>query len=285
MYFPPDFDLERSIELARLVTQAYEQLDAFQNGAPWELKGGYSLVTELVHDSEIPALARLHTQFETEIRILRRSRQTKDRAYPVGFVARKGSDVFIAFRGTTTVPEWVRNLNVRLSDYCEKDYGKVHDGFMETYALIRGMVLRVLSPMSPTCRLFVAGHSLGAALGTLALPDIVANTRLRKPVLYTFGSPRVGDSQFCESFNLHFGETSFRIVNTSDVVVSLPLPVPILGVIGGYFSHVEQPIDFTVQRNDLEKNHSMDTYLSSLAAAKSRKSILKSVFRWRMTGG
>ena len=285
MYFPPDFDLERSIELAHLVTQAYDQLSSFQAGAQWALKGGYTLIKELVQDPEGPALSRIHTQFETEIRFFRRSRQTKDRSYPIGFIARKGNDFFLAFRGTTTVTEWVRNLNVRLTDYPKENFGKVHDGFLETYALMRTTILGVMEQMGPKNRLFVAGHSLGAALGTLALPDISTGIGFRNLALYTFGSPRVGDNQFCRSFNSMFADGAFRIANTSDVVVSLPLPVPIFGIIGGYFAHVEQPVDFTVQENDLEKNHSMKTYLSSLAEAKRAKGIMRNVFRWRQPGG
>jgi triacylglycerol lipase len=281
MYIPPDFDLERSIELAHLVMQAYDQLGSFQEGAPWAPKGGYTLIKELVQEPEVPARARVHTQFEMESRIIRRSRQAKDRAYPIGFVARRGGDFFVAFRGTTTVLEWIRNLNVRLTDYPRADFGKVHDGFLETYALVRKTVLQALEDMTSTSRLFVTGHSLGAALGTLALPDVAENTRQRSLMLHTFGSPRVGDNQFCKSFNTLFANRSFRIVNTSDVVVSLPLPVPVFGIIGGYFTHTERPVDFTVQENDLERNHSMETYLSSLAAAKKAKTTLRSFFRWR----
>jgi len=85
-----------------------------------------------------------------------------------------------------------------------------------------------------------------------AVTDIEASTRCRVEALYTFGSPRVGDDRFVKAFNRAFAARSFRIANTSDIVTSIPLPVPIAGIVGGYFSHVDTPVDMTIQKDDLE---------------------------------
>ena len=278
MYFPLNFDRTRSIELADLVTQAYGQLEAFQKGVPWNLKGGYALVRQLVQET---GLARDRTQYGTDLRLLKGAAPAMNRSYPIGFIARKGAEIFVAFRGTKAVSEWIRNLNVRLSSYVLRGFGKVHDGFLETYVTVRKDLLGALGELDPRSRLFVTGHSLGAALATLALPDIAASTSFAGPTLYTYGSPRVGDNQFCTAFDRKFGAESFRVVNTSDLVVSLPLPAPVFGVIGGYFTHVETPVDFTVQADDLEKNHSMQTYRSALDSAQKSPWSLRSVFKRR----
>ena len=275
MYFPSRFDRARSIELAQLVTQAYDQLEAFQKGVPWNLQGGYSLVRQLTQEA---GPARPWTQYGSDMRVLRRSALARNHAYPIGFIAQKGSESFVVFRGTTTVSEWIRNLNVRLSGYVLSGFGSVHDGFLETYVAMRKTLLEALGKLNPRSRLFVTGHSLGAALATLALPDIAVNTPFARPVMYTYGSPRVGDNRFCMAFDQKFGDTSFRVVNTSDIVVSLPLPAPVFGIIGGYFSHVEKPVDFTVQANDLEKNHSIQTYRSALTSAQKATWSLRNVF-------
>ena len=70
-----------------------------------------------------------------------------------------------------------------------------------------------------------------------------------------------------------FGPRSFRIANTCDIVTSIPLPAPIAGIVGGYFSHVDTPVDMTIQKDDLEQNHSMRTYLAALAETRGRKGL------------
>jgi triacylglycerol lipase len=284
MYFPANFDLARSVELARLVVQAYDQLDSFQKGSRWMPTDGYTLIEELVQKSPAGAPGKTHTQFDTDLRLLKKARFTKDTIIPIGFIAQKDSSVYVVFRGTVTIAEWVRNLNVRLSNYPRAGYGKVHEGFLETYSVIHDRLLEVLADKSSRRKLFIAGHSVGAALATLALPEIEATTGFRAPTMYTFGSPRVGDNQFCTSFDRMFATRSFRIVNTSDMIVSLPLPVPIIGIIGGYFSHVDTPVDFTVQEDALEKNHVIGTYLSALLSARKDEGVARKVFRWPFAG-
>jgi len=63
------------------------------------------------------------------------------------------------------------------------------------------------------CPAFYTGHSLGAALATLA-----AHHR-RPQAVYTFGSPRVGDAAFLASFG---GTAIYRVVNSRDLVATLP---------------------------------------------------------------
>lgn len=132
-----------------------------------------------------------------------------------------------------------------------------------------------LAGADPKANLYIAGHSLGAALTTLALPDIEANLKRKVSALYTYGSPRVGNDAFVKAFNGSFGQRSFRVVNTSDIVTSIPLPAPIAGIVGGYFSHVDTPVDLTVQEDDLEQNHDMKTYVSALNKNKGQKSFLE----------
>ena len=151
--------------------------------------------------------------------------------------------------------------------------------FSGTYNFLRQSILEGLESQGAGKRLFIAGHSLGAALATLALPDVSRKTSSTSPILYTYGSPRVGDKVFAEAFNRRDAGASFRIVNTSDIVVSIPLPVPFAGVLGGFFTHVETPVDFTSQEETLEKNHLMQTYIQALRESRPRRSLLGSLFR------
>jgi triacylglycerol lipase len=71
-------------------------------------------------------------------------------------------------------------------------------------------------------QVFVTGHSLGGSLATLAafqignLANKLQNCQ-RKPILYTFASPRVGNSGFAKDFNRNVDQ-AFRIANSEDVV-------------------------------------------------------------------
>lgn len=74
-------------------------------------------------------------------------------------------------------------------------------------------------------QIYVAGHSLGAALATLAalhINKLVKAQGLNAPVhLYTFASPRVGDKTFAS----HFSQIdAYRIINSEDLIQSIPLP-------------------------------------------------------------
>lgn len=63
------------------------------------------------------------------------------------------------------------------------------------------------------CPLFYTGHSLGAALATLAA------VRRAPSAVYTFGSPRVGDRRLGELLK---GVPIYRVVHGSDVVTTVP---------------------------------------------------------------
>jgi len=90
---------------------------------------------------------------------------------------------------------------------------RVHTGFEDQYSSVRAEVERALQHISDP--LFIAGHSLGAALATLAARD--RNVR----GVYTFGSPRVGNQAFVDSLK---GTNIFRVVDDQDVVKTLPPP-------------------------------------------------------------
>ena len=63
------------------------------------------------------------------------------------------------------------------------------------------------------------GHSLGAALATVAANFAAGEPRLRLQGLYTYGSPRVGDAAFGRAI----GVPVFRFRNNSDVVTTVPI--------------------------------------------------------------
>jgi predicted lipase len=67
-------------------------------------------------------------------------------------------------------------------------------------------------------KVYFTGHSLGAALSTLAINDLGKD----EDSLYTFGSPRVGCSSFVKQFDERFKNT-FRYRNENDIVTREPM--------------------------------------------------------------
>jgi Lipase (class 3) len=150
--------------------------------------------------------------------------------------ATQAGDVVIAFRGTEGILEWIHDANF-LQVPCPFLVGAGHteDGFTDMYGSLRiGS-----APNSPTVRngmatlgfarpvssVTVCGHSLGGALATLLALDLAANTAFTGPTVYSYGSPRTGDSLFASTYN-QVVKNSFRIENRLDIVPKLP-PTPL----------------------------------------------------------
>jgi len=99
--------------------------------------------------------------------------------------------------------------------------GRVHNGFHSAYQSIKNELLVQIKDKE---EVFIVGHSLGAALATLAALHIRYVYPSHKLNLITLGCPKVGDSGFCQACNT-IGFTHKRLVNGHDIVPKLP-PLP-----------------------------------------------------------
>jgi len=285
-YYPSGFDRNKAIQLAELVVDAYRQLEAFQQDKEWAPPEKYALIAELQYRG-VAARSKKGVvgQLDSELRRIARSKLHEQKGLPIGFIAGNRTDIYLVFRGTMTVREFVRDFSINMSTYPYAECGKVHDGFVQIYDKFRPSILDCLKNIGPGKKLYITGHSLGAALATLAVPDICSATSFTSPVVYTFASPRVGDKRFAAEYNHLCSGHSYRVANTCDLVVSLPFPVPFLSFIGGFFTHVDEPVEFTTQKEDAEKNHEIGTYLTSIEAAASRRGFFKQLFKQSPTSG
>jgi len=232
---PKGFDAEMARKLAGLTQQAYKQFNLFSlknNSQTFKLEEMYQLETEFA-----------------------------EKDVPFGFVASEaGSDnVYVIFRGTRRFVEWFKDANIQLVTFkdssdkdskkveikgeiadgvvqenqssliipnIDNDFGFVTAGFRGIYVSLREKLIKALNQKSPNAKVFVTGHSLGGALATLAIPDILRNTHFTNPknvVLYTFASPRCGDRNFAMSFQ-KLDVRHWRIANTEDFITTLPFP-------------------------------------------------------------
>ncbi len=90
--------------------------------------------------------------------------------------------------------------------------GKVHSGFAKALLEVWPGIKAALQEFA-AYRFLFTGHSLGAAMATLA-------SSLQKPrALYTIGSPRVGDQAFADLLQ---GLDNHRYVDCCDLVTRVP---------------------------------------------------------------
>jgi triacylglycerol lipase len=178
---------------------------------------------------------------------------------PFGFVAQAANgDTTLALRGTVTDADDIQDARLDQTAYqLVAGYGNVHAGFYEIYSALSPQILSILTGLTGIARFFFTGHSLGASLSSLAVPDVITHTALKPgaglPMLhYNFASPRVGDPQFAYMMNGN-GVPTFRIVNTEDIVPDAPPSV--IGTT--LYKHIGMPVDFTAQYGSYDANHSL----------------------------
>lgn len=219
-----DFDGNTARELAILIGSAYVQFEQ-QGEDTWSLPDGFDRVIELTHDR-------------------------KKKIF--GFVAKKGQDAFIIIRGTRTAYEWYNNTAIKYDKYISvagKKWGITTKGFYSIYLDIREEIAAVIEALKTVDRIFIAGHSLGGALATLTIPDLIdSDIDPAKIIVYTFASPRCCDRELATKLNDSHVQ-HWRIANTEDIVPTLP------GATANIFS-TERP----VSPEEVEENFIVKTY-------------------------
>ncbi|CAD6186570.1 unnamed protein product [Caenorhabditis auriculariae] len=133
--------------------------------------------------------------------------------------------VTIIFRGTKTDTQLLLEGWTTLKP--TKDFyglGNVNMYFSRGHEVLWPIISQILyNPQYANYNVFFTGHSLGAALATLAAIRTVA-TGLRNSnqvSLITFGEPRVGNLVFAQNFDRMI-PYSFRIVHEKDIIPHLP---------------------------------------------------------------
>ncbi|HSG45323.1 MAG TPA: lipase family protein [Anaerolineales bacterium] len=135
------------------------------------------------------------------------------------FLVSNGDYAILAFRGT----EVTKTKDIQSDAKAVKMSvfeGQVHRGFAEAYKSIEIQVLKGLKKIGDL-PLYITGHSLGAAVATVATQSLERDPKLRDQIAacYTFGSPRVGNKEYDRDFK----SAIYRVVNTTDIVTVVPL--------------------------------------------------------------
>ena len=217
----PEFDLDLAVELGELALVAYEQRIQCINGGKQAITvpSGFTL-EEVI--------------FEGVSSFFNSTCLDDDDVIPIAFIATKGDNIYLVFRGTANFADAVSDLAALQQPYMFiPDAGNVSIGFQTTYQgtdddPIESAILNKLDELTMTgnfSNLYITGHSLGAALAFLAFPDMSQNLGdIDSVTMYNFAGPAVGDSDWVSAYEGEYApnRVSIRIVNTNDLVPMLP---------------------------------------------------------------
>jgi len=134
------------------------------------------------------------------------------------------SSIYVVFRGSTSISDWVNNLDAVLTSYPKCSKCEVHKGFYSAEKSVIGIIIsavQTLKKQFPSYTVVVTGHSLGAAVATLTTWDLL-DKGISPIRMFHFGSPRVGNTAFAEAFSNTIGDRN-RVTHYKDMVPHVPM--------------------------------------------------------------
>lgn len=159
------------------------------------------------------------------VEILSKSKKT------TGFVAFNNeiNSIIVSFKGSNNQKNFLADfvaLPVK-SKFSTITGLRVHFGFQSSYLSIRDGImaqLRSLIAEHATATIRITGHSLGAAMASLCVLDMLKNLpdKLAVTSLYTYGQPRVGNEIFARAIESALAGRIFRVTHLHDLVTNVP---------------------------------------------------------------
>lgn len=163
---------------------------------------------------------------------------------------------YLFFRGTDCLRDALSNIDVRSRRLCGENHAaKVHRGFLYQFDAIEPFISRELwKRKNEFDEIICTGHSLGGALATLAAAFYGSRKRLPLVLMkdddcddvedykklyvntkcYTFGAPRVGNTEFVNYFSRYVPPgRHWRVFHMEDPVPMLPFSWRFRHVYGG----------------------------------------------------
>ncbi|CAH0474748.1 unnamed protein product [Peronospora belbahrii] len=133
--------------------------------------------------------------------------------------------LIVAFRGSMDVTNWLDNLTfLKARAYPKFPSVMVHEGFYWAYRSVAPQVVSTLHKLRkkyPNASVMVTGHSLGGAVASICAFELEHIEKMPVKVLYTFGSPRVGNTNFSARLR-NASMKVYRVTHFNDVVPHLP---------------------------------------------------------------
>ena len=175
------------------------------------------------------------------------------------FMATNLDTIIVGVRGTAGTTDLVLDLKaIPWNTFSgAASPGKIHGGFASSFNFLWPKILAYCnkhqSGVNGPKRIFVAGHSLGGAVGSLVACALKSNLSGNPLTLYTYGSPRVGTRDFSAYWNTKVPH--LRHVNMTDCIASVA-PSGLLSVFDVlpenkflHFGHLRQLSVFSVRQS------------------------------------
>jgi triacylglycerol lipase len=134
-------------------------------------------------------------------------------------VAEGDHATFVIFGGSDPLKfqDWITDFDAM------PDPDGVHTGFEAAVETVWPAIQTAIEiRAAPEQPLFLTGHSLGGALAIIAAGRAAALKPKVDIVVYTFGSPRTGGMAFFNDYTRQLGDTTFRLVDGTDIVPTVP---------------------------------------------------------------
>ncbi len=146
------------------------------------------------------------------------------------FVVSSDEYNLLVFRGTKIFQDWMTDLACTPVRFdwvftSAPAIGEIHAGFGHCLADGLSDIVDALSKRKDVTRpLLITGHSLGGALAALSAAHFgVINLPIpRVSAVYTFGQPRIGLHDFCNTYSRVVAEKLVRFINKTDLVPRVP---------------------------------------------------------------
>ncbi|SMN12824.1 Putative lipase [Bathymodiolus heckerae thiotrophic gill symbiont] len=238
------FNISLALELANLSLETSIQYSDYKKGKKWLGPKGYQLEAtfQIMHEGKL---------------------------FPLGFIASKGEDIYISWRGVGSIEEWIEVAQFEQEECAYlAEKSKVESGFYQIYTSTeescspQDKILNFLKARQIKGNIYVTGHSMGGALAVLNALDIAKNTKYKEPILYSFAGPRTGSPNYASIYDNAIAH-SWRVVNSNDKIPDLPLK----DILGYHYQHVKQEFGITFGNEhlcDWREDHSLLNYIKQL---------------------
>ena len=123
---PGSFKLSTAIELMFLSIEAYQMLADSENDMTFTLPDPYDLIIQILTPEGFTSEG-----FSEEV--------------PIAFIATKDDNIYVVFRGTKTLSEWITDADFPMVPYVDPGGGMTEEGFTDLYKDISGQIISTVT--------------------------------------------------------------------------------------------------------------------------------------------